>query len=102
MAHWTILYRGMVMWCSPMACQQSSAGDRGFGFADGDRFGQTLLVAGLLDGLDGLLQPGAEPGAGGEGGGEVLHAVDDGDALVVHRSRGVAPVVGHAVEHGGD
>ena len=45
--------------------------------------------------------PGPSRLAGGERRGQVLHALDDPDGLVVHGAFGVAHVVGHPVEHGG-
>src|SRR6266581_5268061 len=80
----------------------SSIDNLSLGLPHGDRLGQPLLVADPLQGLDRLVEPGSEPGAGGEGGREVLHALDHADGLVMDRAGRVALVVGHPVEHGGD
>src|SRR5215831_14420715 len=56
-----------------------------FRLPDRHRLGEPLLVADLLKLLQGLLHTRPEPGAGGEGGRQVPHALDDADGLVVHR-----------------
>ena len=76
--------------------------DVGGALAGGDRLRQPLLVDQRLHPGDRLVEPVADPRAGGEGGGQVLHALDDADRLVVLGARGVADVVGHPVEHRDD
>src|SRR5271166_3513729 len=73
---------------------------RGF-LALGDGAGQLLLVADALQLLQGLVESRTDLGAGREGGRQLAHALDDADALVMHRAVRVAAVVGHPVEDRG-
>src|SRR5215217_2455741 len=75
--------------------------DSGF-FAFRDRPREFLLVADPLQFVESFVESGSEPLARCERRRQVLHALDDPDRLVMHRTFGVAHVVGHSVEHGGE
>ena len=60
---------------------------------------EQLLVHDHLHPGDRLVKAVTDPGAGGEARGQVLHALDDADRLVVLGPGGVADVIGHPVEH---
>ena len=75
--------------------------DRG-GLPDGDGGRELLFVADALQLLERRVEARPEPAARGERGGQVLHALDDADGLVVHGARRVAAEVGHPVEHRGE
>jgi hypothetical protein len=65
-----------------------------------DRPGEALLIADALQPLKGFVDSRANPGAGVERRGKVLHPLDHADRLVVHGTFRVAPIVGHPIEHG--
>lgn len=67
----------------------------------GDGPGRLLLIADPLQLLEGLVEAGPQSLARRERGGQVFHALDHADALVVLGALGVADVVGHPLEHRG-
>src|SRR6476620_203329 len=76
--------------------------DYGRFLAFGDRPGQLLLVANSLQLFQRLVEARTQPLAGGERRRQVLHSLDDADGLGVLGALGVAYIVGHPVEHGGE
>src|SRR5258707_13407783 len=68
-----------------------SIDDRGF-LALGDGPGEFLFVADALQLLQGVVQAGADLAAGGEGGRQLAHALDDADRLVMDRAIRIAVV----------